>query len=237
MSARRCMMNHNDLQATEVVVTDTSALTYLGRALRLRPGQELEFFDGQGGARRAQIDAIEKRRLQGRWLEPFRLEPRHGPTGPIPILARLKGGDEEDAIAALTALGLPEIRLFQAQLEPLGRAEPGNQAQRWRRISEDSCRQSGAYWCSEVRWFASLEAALSGIEELVFGDALGATMRPQRCTGLGVVIGPEGGLAKAERQLLLDRGAKAIGLGSQVLRARHAASLVPAAILALEGAC
>ena len=237
MSARRCMMNRDDLQATEMVVIDTSALTYLSRALRLRPGQEVEFFDGQGGARRAQLDAIEKRRLLGRWLEPFRQEPRRGPAGPIPVLARLKGGDEEDAIGALAALGVPEIRLFQAQREPFGRSEPGNQAQRWRRISEDSCRQSGAYWCSKIRWFADLEAALSGIEELVFGDALGAAMSPRSCSGLGVVIGPEGGLAEEERQLLIARGAQAVCLGPQVLRARHAASLVPAAILALEGAC
>jgi 16S rRNA (uracil1498-N3)-methyltransferase len=231
------MVSSADLQATELVVTDASVLTYLGKSLRLRPGQELEFFDGLGGARRGQLKRIEQRLLRGEWLEPFRQEPRLGPSGPIPILARLKGGDEEEAVAALASLGLPEIRLFQAEREPSGRTGPGKQAFRWQRISDDSCRQSGAYWRTEIRWFDSLSDALCDLDTLVFGDASGVAVGSQDCNRLGVVIGPEGGLTDLEQQLLLARGARAVCLGTRVLRARHAASLLPAAILALEGAC
>ncbi len=236
MSVRRCMTDRDSLEATELVVGDPSALNYLCKALRVRPGQSVEFLDGKGRARRAEIEQVEKRRLSGRWLEACRLEPRQGPAGPIPVLARLKGGDEEDAISALAALGVPEIRVFQAEREPHGRAEPGHQAQRWYRISEDSCRQSGAYWSTEVRWFASLKDALEGVERVIFGDAQGATLSPRPCAGLAVVTGPEGGLSDDERVWLLAQGAAAVTLGRRVLRARHAASLLTAACLALEGA-
>ncbi len=235
MSVRRCMMDRASLQATELVVTDSSTLNYLHKALRVRPGQAIEFLDGKGGARRAEVEQSDKRRLVGGWLEVYREEPRRGPAGPIPVLARLKGGDEEDAISALAALGLPEIRIFQAEREPLGRTEPGHQAQRWRRISQDSCRQSGAYWSTEIHWFASLKEALDGIGSIVFGDVQGTAMRPQPCIGLGVVTGPEGGFSEAERAWLLAQGATAVSLGRHVLRARHAASLLPTAALALEG--
>jgi 16S rRNA (uracil1498-N3)-methyltransferase len=236
MILRRCLVDRKYLEFTELVIDETAVLTYLNKALRLKSAEELELFDGDGAARRMRIEKIDKRQLVGSWLEPLRHEAPCGAKGPVAVIARLKGGGEEEAISALAALGLEDIRLFHAERDAHGRKQAEAQAKRWRRIVEDSCRQSGGYWCSKIRQFPSLKDAVSDLERLVYGAADGSKPQAIDCSGLGVVVGPEGGFSAPELALLKTKKAVPISLGRRVLRARHAASLLPSAMLVLDSA-
>jgi 16S rRNA (uracil1498-N3)-methyltransferase len=233
MTQRRCLVARKYLELDDLVIDEPAVLTYLNKALRLKSAEKLELFDGDGAARQARIEKLDKRQLVGTWLEPLRQEAACGSKGPVAVIARLKGGGEEEAIAALAALGLEDIRLFHAERDAHGRKQAGAQAVRWQRIAEDSCRQSGGYWCSQIRQFSSLKDAIFDLERLVYGAADGAQPPAVECSGLGVVVGPEGGFSSLEIALLKTKNAVPVSLGQRVLRARHAASLLPSIMLVL----
>lgn len=233
MIQRRCLVARKYLEFAELVIDEAAVLNYLNKALRLKSAEELELFDGAGAARRARIERLDKRQLIGSWLEPLRQEAACGPKGPVAVIARLKGGGEEEAIAALAALGLEDIRLFHAERDAHGRKLAEAQAKRWQRIAEDSCRQSGGYWCSKIRQFPSLKEAISGLERLVYGAVNGVQPLAMDCSGLGVVVGPEGGFSNLEIALLKTQNATPLSIGRRVLRARHAASLLPSIMFVL----
>jgi RNA methyltransferase, RsmE family len=214
-----------------MVVTDTSTLNYLSRVLRLRPGDEVEFFDGQGAARRARLQSLTKDQITGEWSEALSTVDPKVTLAPIPVLARLKSHAEDDAVSALAALGFPRIRIFQAERDATNKPWNDKQSQRWERIAEDSCRQSGGYWCTQIEEHSSLNQALEGLEHVVYGDSKGSSKIPPKGHHVGIVIGPEGGLSDAEKHLLERVHAQSIQLGQRTLRARHAASLLPAIVL------
>jgi 16S rRNA (uracil1498-N3)-methyltransferase len=236
MIKRRCPVPKSVLQADALVVTASTPVRYLVRALRLRTGQTVEFFDGSGAARRATLHALSKDRVEGTWTEVLRHEPEDHLAVVVPIIAWLKGSDGDDAVAALSALGVRRLRIFKADREPLGRQLTEDVLARWGRIALDSCRQSGGYWCTQVEGFDGLEAATQGLDALVFGSSQGALMREFEGGTVGVVVGPEGGLSPEEEHVLECQSARPVRLGSRVLRARHAASLLPAAVYALSSA-
>ena len=131
----------------------------------------------------------------------------------------------------MSALGFPLIRVFQADRDQNLSAWGDKQRLRWARITQDSCRQSGGYWCARVEPFESLGAAIEDLEYVVYGDAAGAPLTHRVEDRLGVVVGPEGGLSAQERALLDRRGGRGMRLGERTLRARHAASLLPAVVM------
>lgn len=231
MSARRCRLTRTELEAIDMVVTDTRSLNYLSRALRLRPGDDVEFFDGHGAARQARLHTLTTNQITGDWTAELTTRDPAIKVAPIPVLARLKGHAEDDAISALSALGFPNIRIFRADRDATNKGWTDKQSQRWRRIAEDSCRQSGGYWCSQIQDYSSLNEALNGLKSIVYGDPQGTQKIPSRHESLGIVIGPEGGLSEEEKNVLKRAQARSLGFGKRTLRARHAASLLPAAVL------
>ena len=231
MSARRCKTSRTQLEATRLVVTDTTALNYLSRVLRLRPGDDVELFDGQGAVRKARLDSLTKHQITGEWSEALNIIDPQVKIAPIPILARLKSHAEDDAISALAALGFPKIRVFRAERDATNKAWNEKQSQRWERIAEDSCRQSGGYWCTQIDIHDSLNEALEDLDRIVFGDSEGSPRIPPKGHRVGIVIGPEGGLSDDEKDMLERAGAQSLQFGQRTLRARHAASLLPSLVL------
>ena len=230
MSARRCKTSRTQLEAARLVVTDPAALNYLSRVLRLRPGDDVELFDGQGAARKARLDSLTKDQITGEWSDSLNVVGTQVQIAPIPILARLKSHAEDDAISALAALGFPRIRVFRSERDATNKAWNEKQSQRWERIAEDSCRQSGGYWCTQIERHDSLNEALKGLDRIVYGDSEGSPRIPPKGPHVGIVIGPEGGLSDDEKDMLERAGARSLQFGQRTLRARHAASL-PALVL------
>ncbi len=231
MSARRCKILRTQLEAVRMVVNEHAALNYLGRVLRLRPGDDVEFFDGQGAARRARLRSLNKEHITGEWLGALKIVDSELKMAPIPVLARLKSHAEDDAISALAALGFPKIRIFHSERDATNKTWSEKQSLRWERIADDSCRQSGGYWCTQIEAYDSLHAALNDLDRIVYGDSKGSPKIPPRGHRVGIVIGPEGGFSDGEKRILEHAQAQSIQLGQRTLRSRHAASLLPATVL------
>jgi 16S rRNA (uracil1498-N3)-methyltransferase len=114
---------------------------------------------------------------------------------------------------------------------------------RWQRIAEEAARQCGRADVPTVEpiapLLASLEALPPGTRVLVL-DEEERTCRLRDAfvpgTPTALVVGPEGGLAREEVQLLVAKGAIPVSLGRWVLRTDTAALAALAVLRHLEGA-
>jgi 16S rRNA (uracil1498-N3)-methyltransferase len=212
---------------------------YLEDVLRLGPGDEVEAFDGEGGAWPARIEpgfdalALGARRARGEaaaqvWL----------------LFALAKGEKADLVVQKATELGVARLAPFVAARSVVrldgDRAE--ERARRWRRIAEEAARQCGRNDVPEVRAPRGLPEVLRevppGFARLVFhaegGSALGS-VGPSPAGGYAAVIGPEGGLTPEEVSACEAAGFARVALGPRTLRAETAAIVSVALLQARHG--
>jgi 16S rRNA (uracil1498-N3)-methyltransferase len=207
---------------------------YLRDVLRLAPGDEVELFDGEGGAWGARIAGDFETLELGARRAPLRA----GAT--VWLLFALSRGEKADLVVQkATELGVARLVPWAAErsVVRLEGERARSRARRWRRIVEEAARQCGRDDVPAVGAATSLEAALGGIPagfaRLVLhregGGALDA-VGPSPSGGWAVVVGPEGGLTGEELRACEAAGCARIGLGPRTLRAETAA-IVAAALL------
>jgi 16S rRNA (uracil1498-N3)-methyltransferase len=237
MTGRRLFLPPERIDAGRARLTP-EARHYVKDVLRLAPGAALELFDGQGGRWDARVD-------EG--FEALALGPRREGAAPgtavwiVPALA--KGEKMDLVVQKATELGAARVAAFEAErsvvrLEP-DRAE--ERARRWRRIAEEAARQCGRADVPEVATPASLAARLAeappGFGTVVFhgaGAASLASLAPAP-GGWIAIVGPEGGLTRAEVAACEAAGASRVSLGPRVLRAETAAIAAVALLQARFG--
>ncbi|HEU4385266.1 MAG TPA: 16S rRNA (uracil(1498)-N(3))-methyltransferase [Anaeromyxobacteraceae bacterium] len=225
MSARRVHLPPERIAAGRARLT-AEASHYLRSVLRLRPGDEVEVFDGAGAAWTAVLGEGEDLALGTR---------RHvsPPGARIWLAFALPKGEKGDLVVQkATELGAERFLPFAAErsvvrLDPRRAAE---RARRWRRIAAEAARQCGRADVPEVDAPAPLQAVLAaapvGFRRLVLhgpgGERLAEVVDPG-ASGHLLVVGPEGGLVPAEVDSCLAAGARVASLGPRVLRAETAA--------------
>lgn len=217
---------------------------YLLHVLRLEEGASLELFDGTGrafDARVARVDAQEVRLALG----PARGAP---PRRAVSVLQGLPKGDKlEWVLQKGTELGAAAFHPVATarsvvKLEPK-RAE--ERTARWTKIVEEAarqCRRNDVPAVHPPRPLLEAARALApGTTLLVLDEEetavpLGEAFRacaPQAPVAL--VVGPEGGLAREEVAQLRALGARAVTLGSLILRTETAALAALAVMAHLDG--
>jgi len=212
---------------------------YLRDVLRLSPGDEVELFDGRGGAWPA--------RLEPGWealsLGERRAAAAAGPA--VHLLFALAKGEKVDLVVQkATELGAARVAPFAAERSVV-RLEPEKGVERtvrWRRIAEEAARQCGRADVPEVAAPAPLEAALAAVPpgfRLVVlhgeGGAPLAALPLEGAPGLALVVGPEGGLTAEELRTCDAAGALRATLGPRTLRAETAAIVAVALAQAAVG--
>lgn len=206
----------------------------LVRVSRARPGEAIELFDGEGRAWRARVASISRGRLV------CRVEGIGASAEPalrvILIQAILKAGRMELALEKATELGAAEIWLARTHRSVV-RPEPGPvRVERWRRVVENAARQCGRARFPELRGPMEWEQAIASLAHqaprwprLLAYE--GARHSPQAATedvegpspeGVGLAVGPEGGLEAEEVEMAIRAGFQVVGLGPRVLRAETA---------------
>lgn len=211
---------------------------HLIRVLRVRPGAELELFDGRGEARLARVVAVERRELE---LE------LHAPGRPDPALpfqldvavSPPKGKRDHRLVEALTELGvsgLAPLRLQRTETRPPREDE----VRRWALEAAKQCGRSRTLEPLPPVDLAGLVALARERDLALMGDTADARplaevlARPRPARVL-LAIGPEGGFAPDERAALHEAGLLPVRLGPTVLRIETAAAGLAAACVAAWG--
>lgn len=207
---------------------------HLAATLRLRPGDQVTLCDGCGGLAEAVLAVVDTRRCE---LDLIVRLPNAEPIEPAVsvALAVLHSQAMDWAVQKCVEVGVATlIPLLSARSQLSAKAATGR-LEHWRRVGLQALKQCRRPWRMEITRPTALESLVADR-----GDRSGLVADPdgrpigERAHGSPdlLVIGPEGGFADGELQLLRRAGWPAVRLGSWVLRAETAAVVGGAALIA-----
>ena len=241
-SPHRCFISPEGWHGSEALLSADES-HYVQDVLRLRAGDVLTAFDGQGRLAEAMVLPGPEASRRGRREVPVavRLTGAREMPRPLPALTLLqaiaKPARMDWVVEKATELGVGTLVPLITE-HVVGAAhgeETDSRGERWRRVALSAARQCGTPWLPDIRPACSLEEALCAPrawDVLIIGAltpdarsfhaALEAYRRgaPEHAA---LLIGPEGDFTAAEIQMALRHGAVPISFGPLVLRVETAA--------------
>ena len=218
------------LQAGETVPLDSEQAHYLGRVLRLRVGDTVSVFDGQGSECGAEVLSIERRKASLLLGDSLFAEPR--PRIEIRLLQGVSRGERMDFTlqkgTELGAAGFVPV-LTARSVVKLDAERAGKRQTHWRRVIESASEQSGRRWVPTVGEAVSFEQLTANVPlqatRLLLvpdADAALASIDIDGSDGIDLLIGPEGGFEAEEVEGALAAGFQPVAMGPRVLRSETA---------------
>lgn len=193
---------------------------HVARVLRMREGDAIELFDGRGSAAAGRIEAVDRRRVSVRVLEPL-ADVVESPR-PVHLYQAAARPERIDvAVREATELGAASISIWLAG-EPAPKAA---RVERWRRIALEAAKQSGRRLLPPIELLAELPAVGDDELGLLCDERAKRPLAAVECpapTALRVAVGPAAGLSDDDRAAALDRGWQPVGLGPRRLRTETA---------------
>lgn len=210
---------------------------YLARVLRLRAGDRVVLFNGDGcdyaggiaSPARGSMEVLLDSRLPAAPESPLRI---------TLVQAICRGERMDQVLQKATELGTAAfLPVFTERVEVrLDERRVAKRMQHWLGVIRAACGQCGRAVVPELRQPVQLEAWLATpapahryvldakSDHALFGHAVNAAE-------VELLIGPEGGLSDREREMAVHSGARMVSLGPRVLRTETAG---PAAIAILQ---
>ncbi len=215
-------------------------LHYLARVLRVKVGDALEVFDGRGTSFEAQVAELSELHATLTLTRP-RVTP---PPRAVTLLQGLPKADKLELVlqkgTELGAAAFAPVACARSVVKLDGKEE--KKQQRWQRIAEEAARQCGRAEVPVVHHprplFEAVRALPEGTRVLVLDEEetavpLSAAVPPDAPVAL--VIGPEGGLSRAEVEGLRSLGATSVTLGPLILRTETAGLAALSVLRHLDG--
>lgn len=220
----------------EIVLPDEESHHAL-KVLRIRPPDVVTVFDGLGAVAVGAAARTEGQRLVVEVLA------RHRGRAPVPRIGvyqgMAKGHKTDDVAERLAELGVAEFTAFASRraVARWDEKRRTRQVDRWRSIARSVAKQSRNPFPMEITGPLDWPDLVRRVEDEVRAVVLweGATL-PLRTaledglTGIGLVVGPEGGMAEDEAHELADVGAALVTLGPLILRTENAGFAAAAAV-------
>lgn len=232
-----------DAQAGARVMLDGDRAHYLLRVLRLRVGDAVQLFDGEGARREATLVAAERSACT---LELAAA----GPAAPPPpldivLLQGISAAEKMDwTVEKAVELGVATIVPVQAERSQV-RLDASRAARRhahWQRLLVAGCMQCGRDALPSLSPACGLDDALAQARgEILLLHPPGGEPQPLPLSAwqpaatapprsLTLLAGPESGWSADEVRAALAHGARAVSLGPRVLRTETAALAAVAAL-------
>ena len=224
------------------VAVPEAAAHHAARVLRLRAGDRVALFTGDGGEYDAQIARVDRRAVTAT-VGDFKPIERESPLR-VTLVQAIAAGDAMDyAIRKSVELGAAAIQpVVTARSAPLPDGERVRaRAARWQQIAVAACEQCGRNRVPVVHaplalaaWLGARDAAAPAL--MLAPDAsraLGELAPP--AAALDVLVGPEGGFDEAESATCRAAGLLAVRIGPRVLRTETAGPALLAAANVLWG--
>lgn len=225
-----------DLAPDQEVTLEEHTGHYLHRVLRLRSGDGLVLFNGDGFDYAAEL--LPGPRDRTRVLVNARLPAVAEPGLEVTLVQAVGKGDRMDtSLQKSTELGVSavqpvftertEVRLSGARLE--------KRQAHWRGVLIAACEQSGRARVPELRDAVTLDDWLSvppAAHRIVLAPGAERALASLQPRGaVEVLVGPEGGFSETELRRLVLGGCVPVSLGPRILRTETAG---PAALVVLQ---
>lgn len=223
------------LAAGEAVLEGEEA-RHLAAVCRLRPGDPLALFNGDGCEYPARVRTIERQRVTLEVLEPT--HPRRELHCSLTVACPLPKGDRAQfLLEKLTELGVSRFVPLATERRALQPREI--RPDRLRRHVVEASKQCGRNVLLQVEPATTWDdfCRRGDMPELrVLGHPGGSPLAEvwqsfHEATALALAVGPEGGFTDEEIKLAEARGWKLIDLGTRILRVETAAIFLASAVI------
>lgn len=220
------------------VTLSGAAAEHVGRVLRLRSGDALTLFNGDGSDYTAQLTAVSRGAATARVTGAAALH-NESPLA-LTLAQGIARGDKMDwVVQKATELGAVRIvpLLSERSEVRLDEQRAAKRAEHWRAVAISACEQCGraripvidpvlsiANWCTGLGNDPALRLALLPNATRRVRDL--KTMS----AGILLVVGPEGGLGERDLASLADAGFAGLNLGPRILRSETAGLVALAAL-------
>ncbi|GAA3927057.1 16S rRNA (uracil(1498)-N(3))-methyltransferase [Litoribacillus peritrichatus] len=214
------------------LMLDAELSHYLGRVLRMKAGQQLYMFDGQGYEVLAEIEEFETKSCVRVAVVDVVENDKESPIY-IHLGQSISKGDRmEFTIQKSVELGISEITpIFAERSEVKLKGERlQKKVDHWQSIAASACEQCGRSVVPKVNPPVSLEQWLRLRQEpvrITLHHRATADLRTlEKPLTAALLIGPEGGLSETEIKISEESGFKSITIGPRVLRTETASLTV-----------
>lgn len=218
--------SHSDLVVGQPAALDERSSHHLARVLRVKVGDAVTVFNGDGNNYYSRVSALSKTCVTVDLLS------SEHPANESPLTTHLglavsKGDRFDWAIKKATELGVSSISPILSQRVDVRLSSDRwkKKQEHWQQIVVSACEQSGRAVVPEVfapkplaDWVKVADADYKFCLHPGMSDAL-PTARPN---SVSLLIGPEGGLSNEEVTLASDHGFLGLNLGPRILRTETA---------------
>jgi 16S rRNA (uracil1498-N3)-methyltransferase len=240
---RRFFVPSEALQEKTAVIRGDDAL-HLNHVLRLRPGDEVELFDGTGSICRAVIDTVGSAAASVSIVSRFRSS-RESPLAITLAVGFLKDKKMDALMRQLTELGIRRFLPFfcrRSVPRPDGERLEKRRG-RWEKIAREAVKQCRRGYVPEISPVMNFAEMISEgrTEPCKFffwengTEAIPTSLAGKTPESTFLVVGPEGGFTEAEAESAREAGYRIAALGPRILRAETAAVAVCATVQYLLG--
>ncbi|MFA7386210.1 MAG: 16S rRNA (uracil(1498)-N(3))-methyltransferase [Thiohalobacteraceae bacterium] len=230
------------LQSDSEVALDARAVGHVVRVLRLRVGDLVCLFNGDGKDYAAELIEVRKDQARCR-VGDARVRATESPLS-IELAQGISRGERMDfTLQKAVELGVRRIvplATERSQVRLSGEREE-KRLQHWQGIILHACEQSGRSRIPELgsvqrldQWLTTRLRSDRGLFLDPEGDVNVSGLNPP-IEALSLLVGPEGGLSPAERELAVSAGFQRLRLGPRVLRTETAALTALAALQGIWG--
>jgi 16S rRNA (uracil1498-N3)-methyltransferase len=234
MTNARCYIPPSDWPLVDVTLGENES-HHLLHVLRVKAGQKVEVFNGEGGTGLATVETTTRGAIAVRILE--RSEQKR-PAVQLALIQALPREQKMDLIIQkATELGASEILPVTTEhaVVHLKQDRSEGKRERWEKIALNAAKQCGTAWLPKIFPAQALPAFLTARHKFdaLLVCALDENARPIRdaiqsikarpVSSVGVLVGPEGDFSAAEMESIRTAGAVPVSLGGSILRSETAA--------------
>lgn len=225
MAGYRCFWSGPAPVAQSELILDAAASRHLVKALRVRQGEAVTLFDGQGRAWGCTLQVADGKAAVLA-VGPEQCLPRSAVSLGLAVSVP-KGKTMDGLIRMAVEIGLQTLQpLWTAHGEVrLSGDRLAQKLEHWRTTAIEAAKQSGQLWLPEIHppvaltdWLAQSPQALLVVGSLEPGSRPLVEALPSKAEAVTMVVGPEGDFSPAEYQQLQEAGALAVRLAAGVLR-------------------
>ncbi|EPJ46410.1 MAG: 16S ribosomal RNA methyltransferase RsmE [Osedax symbiont Rs1] len=206
---------------------DSDAVQHIARVLRMKPGDNILLFNGDGNEYQATLSKVEKRAVSAEITAST--SPSRSSRLKIDIGQSISRGDRMDfAVQKSTELGMRSLTpLISERTEVKLKADRlTKKQQQWQQLAISACEQSLRTDVPTInsalaisQWIKDCDTDLKLVLHHHTDRRLAEFDQPAT---VALLIGPEGGLTEAEVQLAIDNGFHPVALGPRVMRTETA---------------
>ena len=230
-----------ELQCDQTISLPDEQMHHVSRVLRMRSGQRMWLFNGNGGSYLAEIVSINKRELGVRLLE-FSDKDCESALQITPLQGISRSQHMDYTLQKAVELGVKRIVPLITEFGnvQLDQKKTEKKLQHWQKIIINACEQCGRTILPIITIPVAFAQALKedgNPSKFLLQPGSAQHLSNQTCNDncLSLLSGPEGGFSQAEVGYAIDADFVAIELGPRVLRTETAAVAAISACQVLWG--